>query len=129
MRAWGTDVRRETTDSQHTLRPGRFSAEAGSGKLRTTQRSFVQRTAWRPTDDGGSAECDAPRMTDLPIDDVVATSEEGLREQALQRVKKRREFHTHLFAYLTINVLLWGCLLYTSPSPRDGLLSRMPSSA
>ena len=24
---------------------------------------------------------------------------------------------------------LHGCLLYTSPSPRDGLLSRMPSSA
>src|SRR5680860_678483 len=23
--------------------------------------------------------------------------------------------------------LVWGCLLYTSPSPRDGLLSRMPS--
>ena len=23
----------------------------------------------------------------------------------------------------------YGCLLYTSPSPRDGLLSRMPSSA
>ena len=23
----------------------------------------------------------------------------------------------------------FGCLLYTSPSPRDGLLSRMPSSA
>ena len=26
-------------------------------------------------------------------------------------------------------VLAWVCLLYTSPSPRDGLLSRMPSSA
>ena len=25
--------------------------------------------------------------------------------------------------------LFLGCLLYTSPSPRDGLLSRMPSSA
>ena len=25
--------------------------------------------------------------------------------------------------------LEWNCLLYTSPSPRDGLLSRMPSSA
>ena len=24
---------------------------------------------------------------------------------------------------------IWDCLLYTSPSPRDGLLSRMPSSA
>ena len=23
----------------------------------------------------------------------------------------------------------WGCLLYTSPSPRDGRISRMPSSA
>ena len=23
----------------------------------------------------------------------------------------------------------WGCLLYTSPSPRDGCRSRMPSSA
>ena len=36
---------------------------------------------------------------------------------------------------LTILVLIsrplkpWNCLLYTSPSPRDGLLSRMPSSA
>ena len=26
-------------------------------------------------------------------------------------------------------VLAYACLLYTSPSPRDGLLSRMPSSA
>ena len=25
--------------------------------------------------------------------------------------------------------IVTGCLLYTSPSPRDGLLSRMPSSA
>ena len=25
--------------------------------------------------------------------------------------------------------MTWSCLLYTSPSPRDGLLSRMPSSA
>mgnify|MGYP003302857265 CR=1 FL=1 len=28
-----------------------------------------------------------------------------------------------------ICALSGGCLLYTSPSPRDGLLSRMPSSA
>ena len=27
------------------------------------------------------------------------------------------------------NYEVHGCLLYTSPSPRDGLLSRMPSSA
>ena len=28
-----------------------------------------------------------------------------------------------------VESLIMGCLLYTSPSPRDGLLSRMPSSA
>ena len=28
-----------------------------------------------------------------------------------------------------IPVLVYGCLLYTSPSPRDATLSRMPSSA
>ena len=30
---------------------------------------------------------------------------------------------------LAASTLLDDCLLYTSPSPRDGLLSRMPSSA
>ena len=28
-----------------------------------------------------------------------------------------------------VNGLVWCCLLYTSPSPRDATLSRMPSSA
>ena len=30
---------------------------------------------------------------------------------------------------LVVYGLFMGCLLYTSPSPRDGLLYRMPSSA
>ena len=35
-----------------------------------------------------------------------------------------------LIAILVVAVdLIYTCLLYTSPSPRDGLLSRMPSSA
>ena len=36
--------------------------------------------------------------------------------------------------YEAVRLIIYGsfgyiCLLYTSPSPRDGLLSRMPSSA
>ena len=31
--------------------------------------------------------------------------------------------------FIERNSAIEGCLLYTSPSPRDGLLSRMPSSA
>ena len=41
--------------------------------------------------------------------------------------------YTMLFEYRGYRVRTAGngedCLLYTSPSPRDGLLSRMPSSA
>ena len=44
--------------------------------------------------------------------------------------------HVQLFTPLTpgkepvrARIRLLACLLYTSPSPRDGLLSRMPSSA
>ena len=32
-------------------------------------------------------------------------------------------------ATVEAGTLLWDCLLYTSPSPRDATLSRMPSSA
>ena len=33
------------------------------------------------------------------------------------------------FGVALTGALVYVCLLYTSPSPRDGLLSRMPSSA
>ena len=42
-------------------------------------------------------------------------------EKAIEQYRKIREIPD---VELTEN-----CLLYTSPSPRDGLLSRMPSSA
>ena len=52
---------------------------------------------------------------------------EGLRSQLLSMSKQIRHrgpdwsgIHVNKHAI---------CLLYTSPSPRDGLLSRMPSSA
>ena len=38
-------------------------------------------------------------------------------------------FGRQIIALTLVGILASGCLLYTSPSPRDGLLSRMPSSA
>ena len=54
-----------------------------------------------------------------------------LRNSGLRPTKQRIKICEVLFNkettfHFTINDL---CLLYTSPSPRDGLLSRMPSSA
>ena len=59
-------------------------------------------------------------------------------EDILQEFIALRDYNIELkkqLQLLTKNVKLigkpslFGCLLYTSPSPRDGLLSRMPSSA
>ena len=47
-------------------------------------------------------------------------------------VAKRRQERTGMDLFLVVLglvVQLEGCLLYTSPSPRDATLSRMPSSA
>ena len=52
----------------------------------------------------------------------------------LTRVELRRLFSRRLTAIallgaLAVTGLMLFCLLYTSPSPRDATLSRMPSSA
>ena len=45
------------------------------------------------------------------------------------------DFNFKITPIVTVIVILWlltgiySCLLYTSPSPRDATLSRMPSSA
>ena len=55
----------------------------------------------------------------------VSASEILKIEKLNSQVGKTVEFKNILFLNDDKNT----CLLYTSPSPRDGLLSRMPSSA
>ena len=60
----------------------------------------------------------AEKVPHLPqLEKLMASSHTKLTEAALLKFKSLKEF------------TLRTCLLYTSPSPRDGLLSRMPSSA
>mgnify|MGYP003378107884 CR=1 FL=1 len=47
----------------------------------------------------------------------------------LQRVLQALDLPDATFTDVLVLVQARLCLLYTSPSPRDGLLSRMPSSA
>ena len=54
------------------------------------------------------------RVINIYSDDTMDDLHDKL-DQARQRIAKADEDYI--------------CLLYTSPSPRDGLLSRMPSSA
>ena len=52
----------------------------------------------------------------------------GIEPLAFQEFKVHCEAWPPRFCKLEIQFVCY-CLLYTSPSPRDGLLSRMPSSA
>eukprot|EP01016_Furgasonia_blochmanni_P011957 TRINITY_DN1562_c0_g1_i17.p1 TRINITY_DN1562_c0_g1~~TRINITY_DN1562_c0_g1_i17.p1 ORF type:complete len:135 (-),score=13.98 TRINITY_DN1562_c0_g1_i17:48-452(-) len=51
------------------------------------------------------------------------------QKQTSQGVSESMSYNTHLQFPLSNFTVSITCLLYTSPSPRDGLLSRMPSSA
>ena len=67
-----------------------------------------------------------------PKDDATAaqpgTQSKG-RDPTLERARHTRTVETVAIATVSRCASCGACLLYTSPSPRDGLLSRMPSSA
>ena len=64
-----------------------------------------------------------PTMKEI-IEDIRKSLEGGIT------LSKCFEKYPETFDSIYINLIKAGdCLLYTSPSPRDGLLSRMPSSA
>ena len=38
----------------------------------------------------------------------MTESQQDLREIAVKRIKKKRDFRTHVFVYLLVNAFLWG---------------------
>ena len=58
--------------------------------------------------------------------DFIRSNANSIKAVAMIRSYRQRG---HLIAKLDPLELLKACLLYTSPSPRDATLSRMPSSA
>ena len=60
-------------------------------------------------------------------EDKVMASTAQISATEWQALAQKRVMFGH--QSVGYNILDGVCLLYTSPSPRDGLLSRMPSSA
>ena len=59
-------------------------------------------------------------------DDDIWNSVHGLENRVAKLEELCKQMNTNISSLQTI---VTGCLLYTSPSPRDRSLSRMPSSA
>ena len=70
-----------------------------------------------------------------PLEDckeiIIARAGKGTANFSKQSAMDETQLLTSLSAGSAAarRAVAYGCLLYTSPSPRDGLLSRMPSSA
>ena len=62
----------------------------------------------------------------------ISESHENIKSFPLDvtdKTKCKEVFEQIKSHYGDVDICFFSCLLYTSPSPRDGLLSRMPSSA
>ena len=98
------------TDGARTMRP--VPLDQGGGR-----RVVQPGVGLRP----GQLRADARRQRlaelDAPLVEAVDAPDRALHEHDV--LVERDQLAEHLRR----------CLLYTSPSPRDGLLSRMPSSA
>ena len=57
---------------------------------------------------------------------LATTTQAQTFAEWFKQKKTQKKYLVQQIAALQVYI---GCLLYTSPSPRDGLLSRMPSSA
>ena len=83
---------------------------------------------------GGGARVEE-RGESLPLGEHVRAGEEVLGELAAERrVATARAYRgrpavEEVEELQDVDAAVEGCLLYTSPSPRDATLSRMPSSA
>ena len=84
----------------------------------------VERLVLMSTSAGGAGG------SSYPLHELADLDDEQRVRRFLELADSRRTPH-----WQAAHAALWqslvddGCLLYTSPSPRDGLLSRMPSSA
>ena len=64
------------------------------------------------------------------VDSCGLPAWDSLSDSDQEELDFRRSLYAAQIEHMDLNVgRVIDCLLYTSPSPRDGLLSRMPSSA
>ena len=75
------------------------------------------------------AAADELALSQPAVSNALKTMEAQAGFALFERVNNRLFPTAEAMALYKESEAIFACLLYTSPSPRDGLLSRMPSSA
>ena len=117
------------------------------GQLAKSDKSEKKETYWTPTEKESLKETygteiliengslDEVSTTEAPSDAWIVTYEiDGTVHRDLTRGTRVKLFDMYYDKFkMGVKIIDYGkgtiCLLYTSPSPRDATLSRMPSSA
>ena len=103
------------------------------------QKPFNKTIKWKGSDGGSFVYYDGQNNIEIEIDEFIVLDElfsiSGWNDDKNKGVwsnevsdLKREEMAVRIGNDVSVKGV-YSCLLYTSPSPRDGLLSRMPSSA
>ena len=100
---------------------GTRAVDGGEGKFREGISSGGKAIKFRCFVNKDNSK-DFPNLTNL-IEELRSKDTHGYISELIKKDLSN--------SYVRVEVICdrQGCLLYTSPSPRDGLLSRMPSSA
>ena len=93
----------------------------GTGKRLASKRSTIMIHEGSSMQAGKSSDLKAAHKYNAHLEDMA----NAILGEKTTKDKKFWSEHTKTDLYLSSK----DCLLYTSPSPRDGLLARMPSSA
>ena len=116
---------REITPVTIQGRKGETVVEQDEAPRRDTSAEALARLKPAFASDASVTAGNAPGVNDGAAA-MVVTSADWATAQGLS---PRARILAHGEAAWDVPYLAYTCLLYTSPSPRDGLLSRMPSSA
>ena len=102
----------EVQDSERCLETIEFDVDQNSRDVDTNSEQPLAKPSRKKTKSSKAKRPTGSRKTLAEDTDSVTIPDEG------DSATKKKRLAQHIL-----------CLLYTSPSPRDGLLSRMPSSA
>ena len=107
-----------------------LQAIEGLEQVDVTEESSTSATDGETVEDSGS-DTEEVEAREEQKEELIAKSSFTRRINGLQASRRKAEARAmDLEKRLAENEALLGdCLLYTSPSPRDATLSRMPSSA